>query len=558
MEQKILNFEKNEDRYLRLADKCIEREDFSGALAYLFNALNLNRKPDTLMDIADLYSRMGLYELSNKYWFYYIELAPKDKVSVAYEELAINFFYMDDFLTSSFYLHQKLAVDGFLSKEGMDKEMIDFFSGEEMKKNAYYVAYPFDKADYSYTVKRAKRALSSGNYLEAVKLFKSIPVECLDEDSAGDLSVSYLMNDEPDTAIAVARDSLAKFGENLTAYCNLSNAYDFKEDFQKSEYYYQKALSVAKGEKNEEFKLATCAIERDDHITVKKCLEKILTERKYEATMQFFYGLSQLNLGEFDGARKTLSSVYRIDPTDKVFKFYAEYAEKLSNGGSREYLPVKYLKNLPQCLVENYEKKLDALSVVTNKKAVNLRKEEFKNIVEWGLYSAEETARKSVFVLACDYSPYAKKLLKEYLMDSEGLTPIKQVIVYALTVNGLKEKLNIVDRNFFFSIKPKKLRFESDKSCELYVCAYALAFSRMAFLGVENLDALAKAINGIYAKFFDKLGKGDVTIEELASLAVYLCRFPRFQTEKEIMRVFEITKEKLIQLANLYKGEKND
>ncbi len=557
MDERILQFEKNESRYIKLADQHIERGELSKALGFLFDALAINRSAETLMDIADIYAQMGLYELSNKYWFFYMEKAQKDKISIAYEELAINFFYMDDFLTSSFYFHQKLSEDGYLSKEGLDPEIIDFFSGEEFKKNAYYIAYPFEKADYSFMAKRAKRALSSANYLEAIKLYNNIPVECLGEENFGDLSVSYLMNDQPDESAKVARQSIALLGENMTAYCNLSNVYDYKEDYEKSEYYYQQALSLVKGEKNEEYKLATCAIERADHKTVIDCLDKILKERKYDVTMQFFLGLAKLNVGDYEGGRENLSAVYRLDSTDKIFKFYAEYACKLCAWGSSELLPFKYIKALPESVAKEYEKKLTALTSIVNKTGIVLKKEH-KEVVEWGLYASEEIARKSVFVLACDFSPYAKKTLKNYLMDSEGITPVKQVIVYALTVNGLKEKLPIVDRNFFFRIKPKKLVCERVVKGEIYVCAYALALSRMAFLGVEQIDKIADVINKTFKSLSPKLSKDDASAEELAGLAVFLCKFPRFQTQKEVRRVFEISSDKLDKLLELYKGDNND
>ncbi len=556
--QKIIQFEKKEDRYLRLADEYVESGDLQGALSFLFSALKLNRTAETLMDIADVYGQMGLYELSNRYWFYYMEKATKDKVSIAYEELAINFFYMDDFLTSSFYFHQKLTLDGFLSKEGLDKEIIEFFSGEEFKKNAYYIAYPFDKADYSFTAKRAKRALSAGNYVEAINLYKNIPLECLDEETAGDFSVSYLMNDDPDTAAAIARQSIAVHGDNMTAFCNLSNVYDYKEDHEKSEYYYQKALELKKGDKNEEYRLVTCAIERGDHDTVKECLNKILAERKYDTVMQFFLGLAKLNTGDYQGARKSLSAVYRLDPTDTVFKFYAQYAEKINNEGNKEYLPIKYVKSLPEKLVQEYEKKLEALSMATHKTGVSLKKQEYREVVEWGLYFSEDLARKSVYILGCDYTPYSKQLLKDYLMDSDGLTSIKQIIVYALTVNGCKERLSIVDRNFFFRIKAKKLSFEKQEQGDVYLCAYALAFSKMVFYGIEDLDSIAKTFNQVYAKLSKVLTKDDVTCDELAGLSVYLCQFARFQTPKEISRIFDIKKDKLSQLSAIVKGDKND
>ncbi len=558
MEKKIVQFEKNENRYIKLADEKIASGDLLGALGFLFSALAINDSAETLMDIADVYSQMSLYELSNKYWFYFMEKAPKEKVSIAYEELAINFFYMDDFLASGYYFHQKLAVDGFVTREGLDQEIIDFFSGEETKDNSYYIAYPYERADYSYVIKKGKRALSIGNFNEAIRIFKTIPAECLDEESAGELAIAYLMNDQPDFSVAVARESLAIHGDNVTALCNLSNVYDFKEDVEKSKYYYDKALACAKGAKNEEYKLVTCAIERSDHKTVKTCLEKILTERPYDVVMQFFYGIALLNCGEKEGARYAFYRAYRLDPKDKIYKFYAQYATKVcrEDYNGENYLPLRYLKKLPSTVEESYKKKIKELVSNPNKVSFALKKAEFREVVEWGVYYGEKLARECVFILATAFTPYAKKLLRELLMDSELDTSVKQVIVYALIVDGYKERFNVVDRNFFLRLKAKKVVCEREEDGGIYLSAYGLAFSRLAFLGIEKLDKLSGAINNVYARFKGVISEAEVTNEEIAALAVSICKIPGLEKEEEIMRVFEIKKQKLQLLTRLYKGEK--
>ena len=116
------------------------------------------------MDIADTYADMELYELSNQYWFYYIDVAPKERVSIAYEELAINYFYMDNMLASSYFLHKKLSVDGFISRDGIDKEILEYFAQSSQNKDDYHIVYPIENADYSKTLRQAKRELVSGNF----------------------------------------------------------------------------------------------------------------------------------------------------------------------------------------------------------------------------------------------------------------------------------------------------------------------------------------------------------------------------------------------------------
>ena len=95
--EKIIPFDKNVNRYRRKANGYADKGDFMRALAFLNSAKSIDCNIDVLVDLADAYADMGLLELSNKYWFKYIDKAPKDKVSTAYEELAINYFYLDNY-----------------------------------------------------------------------------------------------------------------------------------------------------------------------------------------------------------------------------------------------------------------------------------------------------------------------------------------------------------------------------------------------------------------------------------------------------------------------------
>ena len=71
---KIVEIKDGYKSYIKLADKKAEKGDLSGALRLLFSALNLGGAPEVYADIADVYAEMGLYELSNKYWFKYLSV----------------------------------------------------------------------------------------------------------------------------------------------------------------------------------------------------------------------------------------------------------------------------------------------------------------------------------------------------------------------------------------------------------------------------------------------------------------------------------------------------
>ncbi|MBQ3116256.1 MAG: hypothetical protein IJC07_04430 [Clostridia bacterium] len=551
----ILQFTKDLDRYKRLAEARANGGDLLGALDLLYTAKTIDDNYEIYMEIAYIYADMGLLDLSNKYWFKYIATAPKDKVSIAYEELAINLFYLDNFVASSLYFHKKITTDGHISREGLSQEILDFFSGEEMKRDAYRVVYPFNKANYNFETKIAKHSLAIGAFEEAKKRLLVIPEERRTEEISGDLAVTYFMTDDLDGAEKVCRDSLSRHGENITAYCNLSTIFDMKEDKENADYYYKKALSMEKGDKGEEYKLATCAIERLDHQTVKRCIAKILEERPYELAMRFFYGLTFINLGEYERAVEELSKTYRLDPDDLITEYYLNLAKRFEKGMvSDKILPLEYVRELPKGEVKNREELFDQLIDAPQKISTALKKEETFKAVKWGLLHADgPTARNACYILVCNFSPRAKKTLLDALLDPEVKDETKRAIVYMIIANGYRQKFVVTNGNFYLKVKPKKLQLEKlkDVYTAQYVGAYALCMMRAVSYGAEDTDKIALMTDKAFFRLKDKISPGELTDDELAALIFSMCKFEWCSRDRDIVRMFGIDKQKLEKLKEM-------
>lgn len=556
---KVILLDKNVRPYRKLASKFSEKENYGRALEILTSAKNISPTLDVIADIADVYTDMGLLDLSNKFWYLYLDKAPKDKVSVAYEELAINFFYLDNYLASSYYFHEKLSTDGYIDKQGLSQEILDFFSGEELKRSAFRVVYPFDKADFSFDKKRAKRAIAVAAFPEAVKILESIPEECRDEETCGDLALSLFMSDDLDGAENVCRYSISSHGENVTAYCNLSTIFDMREDFSNSDFYYQKALAVRTGDKSEVYKIATCAIERNDHLTANECLGKIIEERPYELVMRFFYGLSFANLGKFDRAKEQLIFAYKLNPEDVTVKWFLNYVSILNEtGDSENLLPFKYVKEIPEKVAKKWIKNLSDIAKSSEKISSAVKKKEVKDILKWGLYSTDGgVMRDSAFILSTAFTPFCKKLIFDALLDPDGGEELKRLLVYVLILKGEKTKFGIVAGSFYLKFKPKKLLCEKSVDGDIYLSAYALCISRIIFNDVENLDKLASSCDKVYKSLSKTVTGGDVTNEELGALILSTANLKRLSDDRAVMSFFNINKDKFLLLKAMIKGEEN-
>lgn len=562
MNGKILIFDNSNKRYRNVARKKAELGDYETSLGLLFCITDFENNVDAIMDIADTYADMGLLELSNKYWFKFLDKVSKDRVGVAYEELAINFFYLEDFWASSYYFHKKIEVDGYLSNEGIDQEILDFFTGEEHKKAFYHIAYPFDKADYSGKIKLAKHSIATGKFDEAVKILTAIPQECMNEEVFGELAIAYYMNDMLDESISVSKQSIKLCGDSVTAFCNLSTAYEMKKDEEKSKYYYQKALECKKGERLEDYKIATCAVEKGDHKVAKECLTTILKDRPYDAIMRFFYALTCVNLSEYELAEDEMGKVLRLDPADKIVNFYFKLIKKLKIGkaDSQNLLPLKYIKEVPEKIEKEREKIIKNLANYSSDKISNeMRKVETKEILLWGLRSKNsDIARETVYILSNSFNSFSRKAMLSALIDNEILLEIKKVLVYSLTINNYSDRYGIVVGNVYIKVKPKKIDFYNKDKTGIFVRAYAMAISRAVFWDLEKIDKIAVSAEKMFKMLNGAVEEADVTSSELAALIIYLCKFNKLKQKQIIAHLFEIKDDRFEKLTRTLLGEKDD
>lgn len=559
---KITPFDKTCERQMKIADRRVEKEDYLGALNALLWAEKEFFDYQLFMRIADVYAEMGQLELSNKYWYKYMHFAPKDKVSACYEELAVNYFYLDNLWASGYYFHKKLSTDGFISKEGLDQEVMDFFSGEELKKHAYRIVYPYDKADYSFEKKNAKRAIGLGGFNEAVEILNKVPKQCRDEETSGDFAVAYLMIDDTESAEKIARESIEKNGESVTAYCNLSTVYDMRGDFDKSNFYYQKALSLSKGELSEYYKIATCAIEREDHEKVKECLEAILKDRPFECTMRFFQGINMMNLGDFSGAVNAFKWAHQTDPDDLIIQYYLEFAERIEKGGadSDKILPLKYVKELPKKIATKYNKSIRELVKNPEKILSVAKKPQTLNLIKWAmLYGSDRVMREGVMLLSgLDWKVFTTTANK-ILIDPEVRPELKRLLIYVLIMKGYKGRIGVVASSYYCQFSPKKLACEKSVFGGLFLSAYALCVSKTVFYDMDDFSALAKATDYVFSRFEGKVTEAEISNEELAGLILYHSGYENFKKPSSVAGVFEIDQKKLLKLSKMLnnKDEEN-
>ncbi|MBQ7340296.1 MAG: hypothetical protein IJW43_05545 [Clostridia bacterium] len=508
-------------------------------------------------DIAMAYSEISLFEKSTEYWFKFLNCAPEDEKSEAYEALAMNYFYQDKMFEAGYYLHKKILKDGYISREGVGEEIAEFLSADLDKKECYHIAYPFDRADYSYQKSLGKKAFEQGDYYTAKEIYSKIPKECMDEESFGDMAVSSFFEGDDEATINACRESIELTGENITAYCTLSTYYHNKENHDKSAYYYKKALSLFDRGTSQSYQMASCAIEQNDHFTVNYCLSNILQERKYDITMRVYYAISFINTGDYESALREFSFALRLNPLDRVVKYYCELSSLLASGNERagRVLPLKYNKNYPEKITEEYKKLIGLL--ISEKKDLKILKNP-KNLdaLYWGINSNDEQINKECAILLWfAKNVNGRKILTDLLMDMEIRSGVKRVIIYTLMIFNYTKEFGVIAGNRFTKIKRAKLCFEDCPESERFLYAYATVMARTAFWEIDDNKKFAKSINNLYKKYKDLIIDLELDVEELSVVTICLSGIDGLGDAKEMSALFGVKYSRIKNLVELVRLE---
>lgn len=554
MANKILSVTDHIKKYVTKANERAEKEDFLSALGFCFSALSLGKTTEALFVTASVYADMGLYELSNQYWFYYLEKTPEKNRGVAYEEIAINYFYLGNFVLSGYYFNKKLEVDGFLSPDGIDKEITDYFS-ESKEEGGYRLVYPLSKAEIDKKITDAKRKMAGGDFDGAIKLYNEIPKTFSSYDKvADDNSLAHFLSGDIEKGIEINRERLKDGGDKFSIYCNLSSMYGALKNKEKSSYYYSLALSEPIKNPEDEYRLATACLEHKDEEKGLALLEKVLKERAFDLDTEYLLALVKINTGRYDEAERTLKNLYRINPTEFLYKYYLKLARRLIAGDekAKEILPVEYELDVPKKVRNEWIKciKTTAFGGVKGK----IDKDLFE-ILEWGLrdFGGNDTVAKAcVLALSTgrkDYDNY----LKEKLMDADISADLKVMILYIFVVCGCIQKYSLVVSGVFVTAKPAKINVGDDFISISINAAYAICFAKSVIMGINDLGKIAKSAEKV-EKQARKVG-AFISEGELATLIMDGCKYPYFNDLREICSIFGTDEIRISELKKQMKGE---
>lgn len=587
MKGKILSFD-NVNIYQQLAEKKAEQGDFIKSLGFLFTALKncTCQKYKLIAEIAKIYSQMELYELSNEYWFQFLDIAPKSEKSQAYTYIATNFFYLDKIFLSCQYFHLKFQEDGKINGDEIDQEIlasyIDTFATEEgANKTLYYLAYSKNKANFSKIERRASIEMSFSNFQEAIKLYQSIPKEERSKKAYYDLATCFYAIEDYDTLISTCKDCITYHGENLTCLCFICTGYNYTDRQDKFQYYYDKAVCFFRsnhilGQTNnneqyieEVYKLLSCAIEKLDNEVIKDCLQILLKDNPYDVELTYYLGVYYLNTCQLYKATETFSFLCKINPENTLYKGMLGISKKYINNNEvfQCFLPYYYFVLFPPLILNRYKEKAENLLNGNKSGKIEIKSQKnIKMLCDGILYGDDQCVELCSQVLSQSKSEEVRKHVKQLLLNPTVSNITKRFLVYALLLNGEKQKFGVVINNFYKQIKPAKFTFGSKGFGKVIYSAYSAAFAWAISWNIIEPEKVVFVAKELHKNFYYQMLEDNLNADEITAIILSSCGFPVISNLDILCSSLGIEKNKIKKYIKKYsisnelndKGEQND
>ena len=144
----------------------------------------------------------------------------------------------------------------------------------------------------------------------------------------------------------------------------------------------------------------------------------------------------------------------------------------------------------------------------------------------------------------------------EFLLDTKVSDRLKEGMLFISVLSGVKSKINVNVGGFFIKVKAGKPICEKDPNGALYFASYALAFSRMAAAGSENLEKILHATDNVYIKLRDKNLPEKIRREDIASLIVSESGLKYITNRVDACGLFGSKPHVLEELYKIYSEEK--
>lgn len=441
-DSKILSFDQPGEFFLRKAEKLLDENNFVDALPFFRKATEKEPKNiDFKLALAEVFTEMNFFEESNNILFEVIKTSGEEATE-CYFGLGCNFMGLSDYekARESFEKYMKLDPDGEFSEEV--KDLLEILESQEELFEESEELNDVSKKHYYDLAAKGKSLLDKGDYKGAIEALLKVK----DEGKVflfakNNLALSYYCDKQYDRALAVTRDILKKYPNNIHSNCNMALFCAEIKDKNELEQSIKRIVELKTDDIEDLQKISLTLCELKQHEEANRQLKRVLLYKPFDIKVLHYTAVSCYNAGKYAESIKYWGDIIKIEPENSIAAYYKLMAADTKNGRmiARELsyvyqVPFEEIKNRVKYLNECLKKSKDVLKQMWRHDGY------FLSIVLWGLELGDMFIKKAVVeIIASFKDKKAESILRKYILKRYEPDQIKNDIFVLLKKMGVKE-----------------------------------------------------------------------------------------------------------------------
>lgn len=437
-QRKILSFHQPAEFFIKKAEKHIDAGNFLEALALYRCVLGMEpENVDYLLNIAQIYSEMGLYEESNDVL---LKIAKYGKTPTeCLFALGCNYMGMKNYELADEAFEQYLTLDPNGEYAEDIDELFEIIDEEEYEEEG--TLHDISRRMMLEEAYAGKQSLDKGDYKSAIKKLENVFKRDTTLVSAmNNLALAYFFDGKKQKAIEMSRKVLSSQPLNLHACCNLALFYSDMNDHASASAYLDKLDGFSDIAPEDMHKVALTYCELGYHEKAYKWFLKIVAFQPYDIRILHFCGLAAFNYGQYAEALGCFAKILKIDPDNSLALYYKTRAEE-----ARQNKVHKELEYVYQVQYDEIKRRIGYLNECLKLKDEFLREKwnqdaYFKSVIFWGLHYGDEYIKKIVLeIMSMFGDEKAEEAFRDFLLKSTEPDEIKNDIFMYLKRMGASE-----------------------------------------------------------------------------------------------------------------------
>lgn len=534
---KVIQFNRDCDFYLDMADQLIEKGQYISALTPIRRACKIDSGAESQKRLAELYFLMEQYESSAL--IYYKLLAQDHNLAECYFGLGQNYYYLNnlDACLHNLNMYMTQSPD---SDEVFDAEdLINEFEIENYV-DGYKLVYPPEISDYSEIINHGRDLVSAGAYKEASKVYAKVAEQSeyylLAQNS---MTLCSILERDYINAYELAKKAISIEKDNIFSLCNMVTVCYHLNKTSECDKYLIKLLNIETDNLTELYKVANTLCEIKRHENVYNYFNKILSYKPYDTNILHLSAIAAYNCQHFEEAVAKFKTIAKIDENDALSEYFIKFIASVIKEKDIEkgyFQTLDYSLQLPYGVIVERIKKIKSLKTMNKERIKKLYEVDsnFQTLIKWVYRLNKPDLIIDVIKRLIDCNINLDDKILDILLDISPNIDLKKEIIAMKIYSGDKQEIVYSFEGVLKFLKPQYPKNYKEYSKELKT-AYSTAYSALAFISDCFENAFAKVIKDVYSAFKDE---NKINIKALAAVVAYKVSPQIFPQKKYLCRLF--------------------